>query len=78
MSTGGAARLLDAARRANITVYGGPRAVTALELPAASSMRVEYGDLTMAIEIVSSVEEVMQCARNTMCTPHGGPRALVL
>ena len=78
LSTGGAARLLDAARRANITVYGGPRAVTALELPAASSMRVEYGDLTMAIEIVSSVEEVMQCAHNTMCTPHGGPRALVL
>ena len=60
VSTGGAAKLLEAARAAGIRVYGGPRACAALPLPAAESLRIEYGELAMAFELVSSVEAAIE------------------
>ena len=59
LGTGAASRLVNAAQKAGIALYGGPHAVEALGLPAAQSLRIEYGDLTMAIEIVPSVKDAI-------------------
>jgi delta-1-pyrroline-5-carboxylate synthetase len=56
VASGGAQKVLEAAKKAGVTIYGGPRASAELGLPAAQSMRIEYGDLAMAVEIVPSVE----------------------
>ena len=55
LPSGGAASLIEAAKTAGITVYGGPRASAELGLEAASSLRVEYGDLAMAVEVVPNL-----------------------
>jgi len=57
--SGAAARLVAAAQAAGVTVYGGPRAAEALGLPAAQSLRVEYGELAMAVEIVDGVVQAI-------------------
>jgi len=57
---GVASRLVQAAHEANITVYGGPRACAALGLPPATSLRVEYGELAMAVELVPSVQAAIE------------------
>ena len=59
LGTGAAARLVNTAHQAGIALYGGPHAVDALGLPAAQSLRIEYGDLTMAVEIVPSVNDAI-------------------
>lgn len=57
---GGAARaLLDAARGAGIKLFGGPKAVLALGLAAAPSLRHEYGELAMCVEVVDGVDEAV-------------------
>ena len=56
LSSGGAQTLIAAARKAGISLFGGPRAAAALGLAPAESMRVEYGNLSMAVEIVDDVD----------------------
>ena len=51
--------LLDAARGAGIKLFGGPRACAALGLEAAPSMRHEYGELAMCVEVVDGVAEAV-------------------
>ena len=60
VKSGGATRILDAAKKAGVVVYGGPRAASALGLPAAASMRIEYGDLAMAVEIVPHLSAAIE------------------
>ncbi len=57
---GRARGLLDACRRAQIKLYGGPRAARAFGLPAAASLRHEYGELAMAVEVVDGVGEAVE------------------
>lgn len=59
LASGAATRLLDAAAKAGVTVYGGPRAVASLALTPAQSLRIEYGDLAMAVEVVGGVREAI-------------------
>eukprot|EP00326_Haptolina_ericina_P001655 CAMPEP_0181209380 /NCGR_PEP_ID=MMETSP1096-20121128/22638_1 /TAXON_ID=156174 ORGANISM="Chrysochromulina ericina, Strain CCMP281" /NCGR_SAMPLE_ID=MMETSP1096 /ASSEMBLY_ACC=CAM_ASM_000453 /LENGTH=301 /DNA_ID=CAMNT_0023300543 /DNA_START=9 /DNA_END=915 /DNA_ORIENTATION=+ len=54
--SGGGLRLIEAARQANVELFGGPRAADTFGLPAAASLRHEYGALAMAVEIVTDVE----------------------
>lgn len=56
---GTASRLLDAARAAKITLWGGPRAAARFGLPPAESLRREYGELAMAVELVDGVGEAV-------------------
>ena len=60
VQSGDANKILDAAKKAGVTVYGGPRAVTMLNLPPAQHLRIEYGDLAMAVEIVGGVTEAVE------------------
>jgi len=49
-------RLLRALRKAGVTIFGGPSAVLhGLTERAAQSMKVEYGDLSVTVEVMSSV-----------------------
>jgi len=59
VKTGGARKLIEAARAANIEVLGGPRAASAFGLKAAPSLHTEYGDLCLCIEIVSSLDQAV-------------------
>ena len=56
VGSGAAKRLVQAALDAQVTLYGGPKAVVAFGLPPAASLRVEYGALAMAVELVPSVQ----------------------
>jgi delta-1-pyrroline-5-carboxylate synthetase len=58
--SGAAASLLEAAKQAKITAFGGPRAVQAFGLQPAASLRMEYGELAMAVELVDSVVEAIE------------------
>jgi len=63
--TGGAAALVAAAQAAGVTVYAGPVALQqlgggALALTPATSLRVEYGELAMAVEIVPDVHAAIE------------------
>ena len=56
VGSGAAKRLVQAVLDAQVTLYGGPKAVVAFGLPPAASLRVEYGALAMAVELVPSVQ----------------------
>ena len=60
VASGGAAKVLSAAKDAGVTIFGGPRASAELGLPPAASMRIEYGDLAMAVEVVPSVAAAIE------------------
>lgn len=51
--------LLDELRAGGVRLLGGPRACAALALPAAESLHVEYGDNTLCVEIVDSVDDAV-------------------
>jgi delta l-pyrroline-5-carboxylate synthetase len=60
LESGLAARLCDALRAAGVELVGGPRAAGALGLPAAETLRFEYGDLKAAVEIVDGIDEAIE------------------
>lgn len=51
--------LLDELRAGGVALVGGPRACAAFALPAAESLHVEYGDNTLCVEIVDSVDDAV-------------------
>ncbi len=53
---GRAQRLIDALKAAEVEVYGGPRAVDAFGLPAAETLRHEWGDKQATVEIVDDLD----------------------
>jgi len=60
VESGAAARIVAAAAAAKVVVYGGPKASAALGLPPAESLRVEYGELAMALELVPDVNGAIE------------------
>lgn len=52
-------KLLDALTEADITLYGGPRAVDKLGLEPAESLKTEYGEKSLSVEIIDNVEEAI-------------------
>jgi len=57
LAQGDAQAIIDALRAAGVTVLGGPDALKlGLVADAAESMHVEYGENTMAVEVVEGVE----------------------
>eukprot|EP01010_Urceolus_cornutus_P001123 NODE_163_length_2143_cov_355.224928_g131_i0.p1 GENE.NODE_163_length_2143_cov_355.224928_g131_i0~~NODE_163_length_2143_cov_355.224928_g131_i0.p1 ORF type:complete len:648 (-),score=162.09 NODE_163_length_2143_cov_355.224928_g131_i0:146-2089(-) len=59
LADGRAEALLAALTSAGVTLYGGPRAVTALQLEPALSLSHEYGTLEACVEIVDGVSEAI-------------------
>eukprot|EP01118_Nematostelium_gracile_P018151 TRINITY_DN797_c0_g1_i1.p1 TRINITY_DN797_c0_g1~~TRINITY_DN797_c0_g1_i1.p1 ORF type:complete len:741 (+),score=180.87 TRINITY_DN797_c0_g1_i1:137-2359(+) len=60
ISNGISAKVLDALRHAGVSLFGGPKAEISLKLPAAPSLKTEYGDLRMSVEIVENLEEAIR------------------
>ncbi len=58
-ANGSARAILDALKQNGVTLYGGPIACNLFSLPAAESLKKEYGDLGMTVEIVSGVEQAI-------------------
>ena len=61
VSSGLADRLLRGLRSAGVTLYGGPAAIAAglVDRPA-ESLACEYGDLAMAVELVSGLQSAVE------------------
>jgi gamma-glutamyl phosphate reductase len=60
VNKGGVDRILRSLRRAGVSVFGGPSAVAhGLTERAAESLHVEYGDLSVTIEVVASPREAI-------------------
>lgn len=51
--------MLQTLGKAGVKLLGGPRAVRQLHLPAAPSLKTEYSDLAMSLEIVSDVDDAI-------------------
>jgi gamma-glutamyl phosphate reductase len=60
LTNGVADAMLRALRAAGVTLFGGPRAITAgLTDNAAGALNTEYGNLGMTVEVVSGLEEAV-------------------
>jgi len=53
-------QILDALKKANVKVFGGPKAVKELQLKPAPSLHHEYSDLQVTVEIVNNFEEAIE------------------
>ena len=51
--------IIDALTKAGVKVNGGPSAAKTFGLTPAKSLREEYGDLEVTVEIVDSVEQAI-------------------
>jgi len=52
-------RVLDALKAAKVTLYGGPKASQILSLTPAKSLKTEYSDLSMTVELVEDLSEAI-------------------
>lgn len=59
VKSGGAAELMTAMRAAGVELFGGPRGVKELKLPAAPALRHEYGGLQCSVELVDSMDSAI-------------------
>ncbi|CEO96297.1 unnamed protein product (mitochondrion) [Plasmodiophora brassicae] len=59
IANGGVNTVLQTLGKAGVKLLGGPRAVRQLHLPAAPSLKTEYSDLAMSLEIVSDVDDAI-------------------
>ena len=59
LKDGVAAKMVQALQQAGITLFGAPRAAKMFALPAAESLRREYGNLSMTVALVGSIEEAI-------------------
>ncbi len=48
-------QVLEALKKNKVTLYGGPKASQLLSLPPAKSLKMEYSDLRMTVEIVENL-----------------------
>lgn len=55
----GGKQIIKALHDANVTTLGGPRASKELQLFKAKSLREEYGDLSITVELVDSMQEAI-------------------
>lgn len=51
--------LLDSLKTANVDVFGGPNASKQFNLPPAEGFNVEYGDLSVTLEIVPTIDDAI-------------------
>jgi len=59
LSNNTAYEILQAFRTKNVTLYGGPRAIKALNLLPTTTLSREYSDLAITVEIVDDVNEAI-------------------